>query len=78
VQIPRSLDVLANEVLWQELKGYSSCPTFPQIYIDDEFFAGCDIAVGILLYIFLLHSKMLEPGNSVRFLLSSGSHDIGI
>lgn len=53
VQILRSLDVpfetldvLANEALRQGLKEYSSWPTFPQLYIDGEFFGGCDITVG--------------------------------
>ncbi|PWZ54140.1 Monothiol glutaredoxin-S7, chloroplastic [Zea mays] len=61
VQILRSLDVpfetldvLANEALRQGLKEYSSWPTFPQLYIDGEFFGGCDITVGKLLYIFLV------------------------
>ena len=47
VQILRSLnvpfdtlDVLANEALRQGLKEYSSWPTFPQLYIDGEFFGG--------------------------------------
>ncbi|XP_048572940.1 monothiol glutaredoxin-S7, chloroplastic-like [Triticum urartu] len=52
VQILRSLDVpfetldvLANEALRQGLKDYSSWPTFPQLYIDGEFFGGCDITL---------------------------------
>uniref|UniRef100_A0ACD6A8P1 Uncharacterized protein n=1 Tax=Avena sativa TaxID=4498 RepID=A0ACD6A8P1_AVESA len=52
VQILRSLDVpfetldvLSNEALRQGLKDYSSWPTFPQLYIDGEFFGGCDITV---------------------------------
>ncbi|KAG8098957.1 hypothetical protein GUJ93_ZPchr0013g36248 [Zizania palustris] len=52
VQILRSLDVpfetldvLANEALRQGLKDYSRWPTFPQLYIDGEFFGGCDITV---------------------------------
>ncbi|WVZ61302.1 hypothetical protein U9M48_011203 [Paspalum notatum var. saurae] len=55
VQILRSLDVpfetldvLANEALRQGLKDYSSWPTFPQLYIDGEFFGGCDITVALL------------------------------
>ncbi|KAK4782717.1 hypothetical protein SAY86_007091 [Trapa natans] len=31
----------------QGLKEYSSWPTFPQLYIDGEFFGGCDITVGM-------------------------------
>ncbi|GAB2278314.1 Monothiol glutaredoxin-S14, chloroplastic [Dionaea muscipula] len=52
VQILKSLNVpfetiniLENEVLRQALKEYSSWPTFPQLYIDGEFFGGCDITV---------------------------------
>ncbi|KAK1318959.1 hypothetical protein QJS10_CPB04g00014 [Acorus calamus] len=41
-----TLDVLENEFLRQALKDYSSWPTFPQLYIDGEFFGGCDITVG--------------------------------
>ncbi|GMH24437.1 hypothetical protein Nepgr_026280 [Nepenthes gracilis] len=52
VQILKSLNVpfetiniLENEILRQALKEYSSWPTFPQLYIDGEFFGGCDITV---------------------------------
>ncbi|KAB2621299.1 monothiol glutaredoxin-S7 [Pyrus ussuriensis x Pyrus communis] len=52
VQILRSLNVpfetiniLENELLRQGLKEYSSWPTFPQLYIEGEFFGGCDITV---------------------------------
>ncbi|KAF3341612.1 monothiol glutaredoxin-S7 [Carex littledalei] len=40
-----TLDVLSNEAFRQGLKEYSSWPTFPQLYIDGEFFGGCDITV---------------------------------
>ncbi|KAL3630897.1 Monothiol glutaredoxin-S7, chloroplastic [Castilleja foliolosa] len=40
-----TIDILENELLRQGLKEYSSWPTFPQLYIDGEFFGGCDIAV---------------------------------
>lgn len=53
VQILNSLNVpfetfniLENELLRQGLKEYSSWPTFPQLYIEGEFFGGCDITVG--------------------------------
>lgn len=59
VQILKSLNVpfetiniLENELLRQGLKEYSSWPTFPQLYIDGEFFGGCDITVGKLLISF--------------------------
>eukprot|EP00252_Welwitschia_mirabilis_P016539 TRINITY_DN36471_c0_g1_i1.p1 TRINITY_DN36471_c0_g1~~TRINITY_DN36471_c0_g1_i1.p1 ORF type:complete len:199 (+),score=35.16 TRINITY_DN36471_c0_g1_i1:36-632(+) len=52
VQILRSLNVpfqtfnvLENELLRQGLKEYSKWPTFPQLYIDGEFFGGCDITI---------------------------------
>lgn len=53
VQILKSLNVpfetiniLENDLLRQGLKEYSNWPTFPQLYIDGEFFGGCDITVG--------------------------------
>ncbi|KAJ8422720.1 hypothetical protein Cgig2_027967 [Carnegiea gigantea] len=56
VQILKSLNVpfkiiniLENEVLCQAMKEYSSWPTFPQLYIDGEFFGGCDITVGFVV-----------------------------
>uniref|UniRef100_A0A7N0VJZ6 Glutaredoxin domain-containing protein n=1 Tax=Kalanchoe fedtschenkoi TaxID=63787 RepID=A0A7N0VJZ6_KALFE len=52
VQILKSLNVpfetvniLENEALRQGLKDYSNWPTFPQLYIDGEFYGGCDITV---------------------------------
>lgn len=55
VQILKSLNVpfetiniLENEMLRQGLKEYSSWPTFPQLYIEGEFYGGCDITVGKL------------------------------
>ncbi|KAL9266544.1 Monothiol glutaredoxin-S14, chloroplastic-like protein [Drosera capensis] len=42
-----TINILENEILRQALKEYSSWPTFPQLYIDGEFFGGCDITVGI-------------------------------
>ncbi|CAN4078548.1 unnamed protein product [Withania somnifera] len=40
-----TINILENEALRQGLKEYSSWPTFPQLYIDGEFFGGCDITV---------------------------------
>lgn len=52
IQILKSLNapfetfnILENETLRQGLKEYSSWPTFPQLYIDGEFFGGCDITI---------------------------------
>lgn len=57
VQILRSfnvpfetINILENEVLRQGLKQYSNWPTFPQLYIEGEFFGGCDITVGKFIY----------------------------
>ncbi|CAL0303299.1 unnamed protein product [Lupinus luteus] len=40
-----TINILENELLRQGLKEYSSWPTFPQLYIEGEFFGGCDITV---------------------------------
>ncbi|KAK7340343.1 hypothetical protein VNO77_21045 [Canavalia gladiata] len=40
-----TIDVLENDMLRQGMKEYSSWPTFPQLYIEGEFFGGCDITV---------------------------------
>ncbi|XP_074592170.1 uncharacterized protein LOC141847962 [Curcuma longa] len=40
-----TLNILENEVLRQGMKEYSNWPTFPQLYIDGEFFGGCEIVV---------------------------------
>ncbi|XP_010554553.1 PREDICTED: monothiol glutaredoxin-S14, chloroplastic-like [Tarenaya hassleriana] len=39
------VNILENELLRQALKEYSNWPTFPQLYINGEFFGGCDIAI---------------------------------
>lgn len=41
-----TVNILEDEQLRQALKEYSAWPTFPQLYIDGEFFGGCDITVG--------------------------------
>lgn len=52
VQILRNMDapfetvnILENEALRTGMKEYSQWPTFPQVYIDGEFFGGCDIMI---------------------------------
>ncbi|KAK9271812.1 hypothetical protein L1049_002177 [Liquidambar formosana] len=46
VNVPfETINILENEILRQGLKEYSSWPTFPQLYIEGEFFGGCDITV---------------------------------
>ncbi|KAG9147191.1 hypothetical protein Leryth_005411 [Lithospermum erythrorhizon] len=49
-----TINILENEMLRQGLKEYSSWPTFPQLYIDGEFFGGCDIVVGKCMLHFML------------------------
>lgn len=68
VQILKSLnvpfqtfDILENNVLRQGLKEYSSWPTFPQLYIDGEFFGGCDITLGYILNLFSLFIYSIYP-----------------
>lgn len=38
-----SVDVLADETLWEALEQYTQWPTVPQIFINGEFVGGCDI-----------------------------------
>eukprot|EP00877_Chromochloris_zofingiensis_P009695 jgi/Chrzof1/497/Cz01g18010.t1 len=52
VQILRSLDapfetvnILDSEAIRSGMKQYSQWPTFPQVYIDGEFYGGCDIMI---------------------------------
>eukprot|EP00892_Ulva_mutabilis_P001767 jgi/Ulvmu1/11591/UM079_0035.1 len=39
----KTVDILSNEMLRSGMKEYSQWPTFPQVYIDGEFYGGCDI-----------------------------------
>ena len=41
-----TVNILENELLRSGMKEYSQWPTFPQVYIDQEFFGGCDIMIG--------------------------------
>merc|ERR1712189_162705 len=36
-------NILTEEAMREELKDYSDWPTFPQVYLNGEFYAGCDI-----------------------------------
>lgn len=40
-----TVNVLEDDRIRVGMKEYSQWPTFPQIYIDGEFFGGCDIAL---------------------------------
>lgn len=47
MQVPyETVNILEDEKIRQGMKEYSSWPTFPQLYIDGEFFGGCDITIG--------------------------------
>ena len=39
------VDILQDEGLRAGMKIYSQWPTFPQVYIDGEFYGGCDICI---------------------------------
>ena len=39
----QSYDVLQDEELREGIKSYSSWPTIPQLYVNEEFIGGCDI-----------------------------------
>nr|ADP21010.1 GRX5 [Pteris vittata] len=40
-----TVNILENEQMRYAMKIYSSWPTFPQLYVDGEFFGGCDITL---------------------------------
>lgn len=46
-----TVNILEDDRLRQGMKEYSDWPTFPQLYIDGEFFGGCDITYGKRLII---------------------------
>ncbi len=39
----KSLDVLSDPTLREEIKAFSNWPTIPQLYVDGQFVGGCDI-----------------------------------
>jgi len=41
-----TVNILEREDLRSGMKAFSQWPTFPQVYIDGEFFGGCDIMLG--------------------------------
>ena len=46
MEVPfETVDILEDEGLRAGMKVYSDWPTFPQVYLDGEFFGGCDIIV---------------------------------
>jgi monothiol glutaredoxin len=75
LEVPyETVNILEDENLRQGMKVYSSWPTFPQLYIDGEFFGGCDITLGkqlgiltFILRIFNMH-KRKSRGTKTRFI----------
>ncbi|KAG0621393.1 hypothetical protein M758_3G016600 [Ceratodon purpureus] len=46
LEVPyETVNILEDDSLRQGMKEYSAWPTFPQLYIDGEFFGGCDITL---------------------------------
>lgn len=41
-----TVNILEDELLRTGMKEYSQWPTFPQVYIDGDFYGGCDIMIG--------------------------------
>jgi glutaredoxin-related protein len=51
MEVPyETVNVLEDERIRTGMKEYSQWPTFPQVYIDGEFFGGCDIMIGMLAF----------------------------
>lgn len=47
MEVPyETVNILESDMLREGMKAYSQWPTFPQAYIDGEFFGGCDIMIG--------------------------------
>ena len=40
-----TVNILEDDLLRVGMKEFSQWPTFPQVYIDGEFFGGCDILI---------------------------------
>lgn len=41
-----AVNILEDELLRSGMKEFSQWPTFPQVYINGEFYGGCDIMIG--------------------------------
>ncbi len=39
----KTVDVLKNDIIREQIKVFSDWPTIPQVYFDGEFLGGCDI-----------------------------------
>jgi monothiol glutaredoxin len=40
-----AVNVLADPEIFENLKYYANCPTFPQLYVKGELVGGCDIMI---------------------------------
>ena len=43
-----TVNILEDDSLRMGMKEFSQWPTFPQVYIDGEFYGGCDIMIGMV------------------------------
>ncbi|KAG0006826.1 monothiol glutaredoxin grx5 [Modicella reniformis] len=61
----KSFNILADDDLRSAVKEYSSWPTFPQVYINNEFVGGCDIMLNMHqsgeLETLLLKEGLIQP-----------------
>ena len=56
-----TVNILEDELLRSGMKEYSQWPTFPQVYIDGEFYGGCDIMIGNELAALSCNTLMAAP-----------------
>ena len=54
-----TVNILEDELLRSGMKEYSQWPTFPQVYVDGEFYGGCDIMIG--RHLFAQYVSMARP-----------------
>ena len=45
----KDINVLADDLIRQEIKNFSDWPTIPQLYVKGEFVGGCDIITEMAL-----------------------------
>lgn len=66
-----TVNILEDDSLRQGVKEYSNWPTFPQLYIDGEFFGGCDITIGEYLKLLCFPAALCQgplSSNICRFI----------
>ena len=56
-----SVNILEDEQLRSGMKEFSQWPTFPQVYINGEFYGGCDIMIGVHPFTRCLASLTVSP-----------------